>query len=167
MVAPALVTAGQATARLAAQYAPQAIEAAKDYLKKGGAKKALEAMAGGTVAEQAAVIKALHNGGLPAGLIANRIRELTPEETAKYQGLIDGLQAAESNAVDAAAIARPSSGDVVLDAGVRNKEIHDLCGRLDISSETLGLLLNFVRTGTHSEIERYQRDYRLQGWRPR
>lgn len=170
MVAPAAtaaVTAGKAALDAAKRYGPGAVRAAKDYLRSSGAMKTIDVLAKGTDAEQASVITALVKGGVDKGRLSNALRELTPAEWERYSALIESLRVREAAATDQHVVGRESSGDPVIDAGVRNKQIHRLCGALNVSSDTLGELLTFFKAGTHSDIEGYVRDYTMQGWRPR
>lgn len=171
MVAPlaaqAITAAAPAALEVAKKYAPGAIDAAKSYLKTSGAKKGIELLAKGGMAEQASVLTALHRGGLSAKTIDEAIRELTPEESVRWAGMVSAFYAAEAKSSDKAAVAHESSGDPTLDSAVMNAQIHKICGMLGVSSDQLGFMLTCFRTIQHSDVERYIRDYRVMGLTPR
>lgn len=167
MANPAIAaTAGTAAMDAAKKYGPDVIKKAQQYLNKSGAGKSIATLAKGSISEQAAVITALSRGGLGPDVIKRAIRELTPAESAKWDGLVNQIIIDDANASDRAAVPH-ASVDSELESIVRSKMIHEACGYLGITSDQLGLLVTLLRTVTHAEIERYQRDFKILGIRAR
>lgn len=166
-IANAVVTGGTAALEAAKKYGPQAVKKAQEYLNRSGARDAIANLAKGSDGEQAAVITALVKGGLSIDKLSGALKELTPEEATKWAGLIQSMRSQEAQAGDAHVVGRTSTGDKGLDTVVRSRQIDRLCAQLNVSSDTLGELLTFFKSGTHNDIEEYQRNYAVLGLRAR
>lgn len=160
-------TAGEAALSAAKKYGPSVVQQAQQYLNNSGANASIASLAKGNNSQQAAVITALRKGGAPIEVLDGALRELTPEESVKWAGLVQSLREADARNADSSATPRSTSGDPGLDSVVRSRQIHKICGALAISSNELGELLTFFRSAQHSDIERYQRDFKILGLQAR
>lgn len=159
----AVTTGGTAVLNAAKKYGPEAVKKAQEYLTRSGAGSSIANLAKGTDAEQAAAIHALSRGGLSLNTISKALNELTPEESTKWAGMVQSLRESNAQLSDKTASPRATSGDAELDGITRSVQIHGLCCSLNVSSDLLGELLTFFRSGTHADIEKYKRNYALLG----
>lgn len=166
-IAQAVVTGGTAALDAAKKYGPQAVKKAQEYLNRSGAGAAISNLAKGSDSEQAAVITALVKGGLPIETLSGALKELTAAEATKWAGLIQSMRTQEAAAGDSHVVGRTTTGDKGLDTVVRSRQIDRLCAQLNVSSDTLGELLTFFKSGTHNDIEEYQRNFKVLGLRAR